>query len=153
MLSSDTPEEGVRPHYGWLWATMWLLEFELRMFGRAVCPLNHWATSPVVLRENFDLSPRLTWSWWPVGLPLLNAGIIAYITRQTGSTFLACSQWAWQNSLSLAGCMCCHLLPTWSSPLFSSLRKKIVFSIATVSRTDTAAGWPAKSYTIPGDLA
>ena len=48
LLSSDTPEEGVRTHYGWLWATMWLLWFELRTFGRAVgCsyPLSH-LTSP-----------------------------------------------------------------------------------------------------------
>ena len=50
-LSSDTPEEGVRSHYGWLWATMWLLGFELRTFGRAVgCsyPLSH-LTSPNLL--------------------------------------------------------------------------------------------------------
>jgi hypothetical protein len=26
-LSSDTPEEGVRSHYGCLWTTMWLLGF------------------------------------------------------------------------------------------------------------------------------
>jgi hypothetical protein len=32
QLSSDTPEEGVRSHYRWLW----LLGFELRTFGRAV---------------------------------------------------------------------------------------------------------------------
>ena len=25
LLSSGTPEEGVRSHYRWLWATMWLL--------------------------------------------------------------------------------------------------------------------------------
>ena len=37
-LSSDTPEEGVRFRYGWLGATMWLLGFELRTFGRAVLP-------------------------------------------------------------------------------------------------------------------
>jgi hypothetical protein len=24
-LSSDTPEEGIRSHYRWLWASMWLL--------------------------------------------------------------------------------------------------------------------------------
>jgi hypothetical protein len=29
-LFSDTLEEGIRSHYGWLWATMWLLGFELR---------------------------------------------------------------------------------------------------------------------------
>ena len=41
-----TPEEGVRSHYGWLWATMWLLGFELRTFGRAVSALTLWAISP-----------------------------------------------------------------------------------------------------------
>jgi hypothetical protein len=25
QLSSDKPEEGIRSHYRWLWATMWLL--------------------------------------------------------------------------------------------------------------------------------
>jgi hypothetical protein len=29
-LSSDTPAEGIRSHYKWLWATMWLLGIELR---------------------------------------------------------------------------------------------------------------------------
>jgi hypothetical protein len=41
QLSSDTPEEGVRSHYRWLWVTMWLLGFELRTFRRAVSALNH----------------------------------------------------------------------------------------------------------------
>jgi hypothetical protein len=36
LLSSDTPEEGTRPHYRWLRATMWLLGIELRTSGRAV---------------------------------------------------------------------------------------------------------------------
>ena len=39
-------EEGIRFHYGWLWATMWLLGFELRTFRRAVGCLNNWAISP-----------------------------------------------------------------------------------------------------------
>jgi hypothetical protein len=33
-LSSDTPEEGIRSHYRWLWATMRLLGIELRTSGR-----------------------------------------------------------------------------------------------------------------------
>jgi len=45
-LSSDTPEEGIRFCYRWLWSTMWLLGFELRTSGRAVSALNHWAISP-----------------------------------------------------------------------------------------------------------
>ena len=35
-MSSDTPEEGVRSHYGWLCATMWLLGFELRTEEQSV---------------------------------------------------------------------------------------------------------------------
>ena len=45
-LSSDILEEGIRSHYGWLWATMWLLGIELRTSGGTVCALNHWAISP-----------------------------------------------------------------------------------------------------------
>jgi hypothetical protein len=40
-LSSDTPEEGIGSHYIWLWATMWLLEIELRTSERTVSALNH----------------------------------------------------------------------------------------------------------------
>jgi hypothetical protein len=39
LLSSDIPEEAIRSHYRWLWATMWLLGFELRTFGRAISAL------------------------------------------------------------------------------------------------------------------
>ena len=45
-LSSDTPEEGIGSQYRWLWATMWLLGFELRTYRRAVSALTHWAISP-----------------------------------------------------------------------------------------------------------
>jgi len=47
--SSDTPREGIRFHYRWLWATMWLLGIELRTSGRAVSALNLWAISPALL--------------------------------------------------------------------------------------------------------
>ena len=54
-LSSDTPEEGIiRPHYRWLWATMWLLGLELRASGRAVSPLNCWAISPALSHIHFE---------------------------------------------------------------------------------------------------
>ena len=48
QLSLDTPEEGEKYHYGWLWLTMWLLGFELRTFSRAVGALTHWASSPAL---------------------------------------------------------------------------------------------------------
>jgi hypothetical protein len=41
--------EGIRSHHGWLWATMWLLGFELRTFRRAVVALNRWAISPALI--------------------------------------------------------------------------------------------------------
>jgi hypothetical protein len=40
LLSSDIPEEGIRSHYRWLCATMWLLGVELRNSGRAISALN-----------------------------------------------------------------------------------------------------------------
>ena len=55
LLSSDTPKEGVRSHYKWLWATMWLLGIELKTSGRAVNALNHWAISPALF---FFFFPR-----------------------------------------------------------------------------------------------
>jgi len=64
-LSSDTPEKGIRSHYRWLWATMWLLGIELRTSGRAVSDLPHWAISPVLysnsLKKNFFF---LVWSFY-----------------------------------------------------------------------------------------
>jgi hypothetical protein len=45
LLFLDTPEEGIKPHYRWLWANMWLLGIELRTSGRAVSALNQWAIS------------------------------------------------------------------------------------------------------------
>ena len=38
-----------RSHYGWLWATLRLLGFELRTFGRVVSALTHWTISSAVL--------------------------------------------------------------------------------------------------------
>jgi hypothetical protein len=57
-LSSDTPEDSIRSHYRWLWATMWLLGIELRTSGRAASALNCWATSPARL-----LSLRSSTQW------------------------------------------------------------------------------------------
>jgi hypothetical protein len=45
-LFSDTPEEGIRSHYRWLGAAMWLLGIELRTSRRAVSALNLGAISP-----------------------------------------------------------------------------------------------------------
>jgi hypothetical protein len=40
LLSSDTPEEGIKSHYRWLGATMCLLGTELRTSGRAASAIN-----------------------------------------------------------------------------------------------------------------
>jgi hypothetical protein len=55
LLSSDIPGEGIRSHYRWLWAIMWLLGMELRTSGRTVVgALNHWAISPAPECWNSD---------------------------------------------------------------------------------------------------
>jgi hypothetical protein len=55
-LFSCTPEEGIRFHYRWLWATMWLLGVELRTSRRAASALNLCAISPTpwysILKDN-----------------------------------------------------------------------------------------------------
>jgi hypothetical protein len=58
-LSSDTPEEAVRSHYKWLWATMWVLGFELRTSRRTVSPLNRRAISQSRFTTFFFKSPIL----------------------------------------------------------------------------------------------
>jgi hypothetical protein len=66
----DTPEEGTRSHYRWLWATMWLLGTELRTSGRAVSALNLWAISPahfIFIYLFFKIQPRATFPGVPVG--------------------------------------------------------------------------------------
>jgi len=50
----------VGSHYRWLWATMWLLGFELRTSGRAVSALNLWAISPTCLSSFLSLSLPLS---------------------------------------------------------------------------------------------
>ena len=68
-----TPEKGIRAHYGWLWATMWLLRFELRTFGRAVSALNRWAIPPaleLIFKLKID-SLSYTISWPLFFLPTL----------------------------------------------------------------------------------
>jgi len=70
------PEEGTRPHYRWLWATMWLLGIEVRTPGRAVSALNHWAISPAqcfwFLRQSISLTVLILCrpGWPQTHLPL-----------------------------------------------------------------------------------
>ena len=39
-LSSHAPEEDIRSHYRWLWATNLLLKIEFRTYGKTVSALN-----------------------------------------------------------------------------------------------------------------
>jgi hypothetical protein len=58
-----------------LWATMWLLGFELRTFRRAVSVLNHWAISP---------APQLHFlQWMYTGQPELQALYLTPLRRVT----------------------------------------------------------------------
>ena len=57
LQTDQRTEKGVRSHYGWLWANMWLLGFELGTFGKAVSALNRWAISLAPLR--LLLTPRI----------------------------------------------------------------------------------------------
>ena len=54
LLSSDTPEDSIRDHYRWLWATIWVLGIELRTSGRVVGALNRWAISPAPITLFFQ---------------------------------------------------------------------------------------------------
>ena len=63
-LPSDRPEEDIRSHYRWLWASMWLLGIELRTFGRAVL-----TTEPSLQHQNTFLR---SYYWW---LPFIQVWI------------------------------------------------------------------------------
>jgi hypothetical protein len=67
LMSSDTPEKGIRSYYRWLWATMWLLGIELRTSRRIVSALNCWAISPspkIELFKKMDLNAPYNEGGW-----------------------------------------------------------------------------------------
>ena len=82
------PEEGARPLYRWLWATMWLLGIELRTFGRADNALNHWAISPALPSSSYYSDIILDQSSWgrKGGLivlffcPLCGTGLLSWLS-------------------------------------------------------------------------
>ena len=45
--------EGVKSHYEWLWATTWLLRFELRTFRRVDSALTYWAISQALSLHSY----------------------------------------------------------------------------------------------------
>jgi hypothetical protein len=53
--AKDTPEEGIRSHYGWLRVTLWLLGVNSGLLEE-VSALNHSAISPAQL-QNFLMGP------------------------------------------------------------------------------------------------
>ena len=80
VLTSCTPEEGIRSHYRWMWATMWLLGVELRTSRKAVSILHHWAISPAPSFYHFKprkfnvLHKNITDEYWRTGSALESAG-------------------------------------------------------------------------------
>jgi hypothetical protein len=61
-LSSATPEEGIRSHYRWLWAAMWLVRTELRTSRRADSVLSRCAISPAPSILNNRESKKKIWA-------------------------------------------------------------------------------------------
>jgi hypothetical protein len=59
-LSPDTPEEGITIHYGWLWATRWLLGIELRTSGRAISALTAEPSFQPLLLNLISMATVLT---------------------------------------------------------------------------------------------
>lgn len=69
------PEEGIGPHYKWLWATLGLPEIELRTSGRAVSVLNLWPSfRPCCLFLEFTVScdPSLFITSWTISACISN---------------------------------------------------------------------------------
>ena len=58
----QTYQKGASNHIRWLWATMWLLGFELRTTGRTVSALRCWAISPA-LSNTFSYNARSHEEW------------------------------------------------------------------------------------------
>jgi hypothetical protein len=75
-------------HYGWLWATMWLLGFELRTFRKAVSALTHWAISPAQVSTFKHMAPSLIQSHsmtlrsFTVGILLWYANITHFLYKR-----------------------------------------------------------------------
>jgi hypothetical protein len=104
LLTSDTPEEGVRSHYRWLWATMWLLGIELIASGRAASGLNRWAISSTPSKiyficickcPNVHVNHMCAWCLWKLeeGIRFLDSWIWSAMwalrTKPISSTWTA----------------------------------------------------------------
>jgi hypothetical protein len=87
LLSSDTPEEGIRSHYRWLWTTMWFLDIELRTYGRAASALNCWAISPAPHKINFKRQEKVLSTMVGVHSASIQACLLTYCSwsQVTGS--------------------------------------------------------------------
>ena len=95
-LSPDTPEEGIRSHHIWLWATMWLLGSEPRTSGRAVSAPNRWAISPAPVFIFFKHSSN-SCKWKPLGGGVLWASYYPLFTGWVKSKYPGAGEMAQQS--------------------------------------------------------
>ena len=101
-LSSDTPEEGIRFHYRWLWTTMWLLGIELRTSGRVVGALNCWAISPALPQTFlFLLLLHLCFLIFLIVFTLVLVKTASFTYENLLQQFIYDEQW----DLSMIGCL------------------------------------------------
>ena len=76
LLSSDTPEEGIRPHQMVVSHLMWLLGIEFGTSGRAVSALNHWAISPAHIFYSLETAKK---SFWGLHILICEMHMISFL--------------------------------------------------------------------------
>ena len=112
-MSSDTPEEGIRSYYRWLWATTWLLGFELRTSGRTVNALTHWAISPAPKFLLLNVYGNYAYvNVWRRGHWILWSWRYVVVSHQVGAGKLNLGLWKSSACSSLLGSL------SFPSPLF-----------------------------------
>ena len=120
-LSSCTPEERIRSHYRWLWATMWLLGIELRTSERADSGLSH-----IFKHICFKVQRGYTQIWYCESYCWIGGsrGFAWHIHRQ-GSK--AGHRWAWESDP-----FCCSYQTS-----FGAYRLKTTSELITAAQTGT----------------
>ena len=101
LLSWDTPEEGFRYHYRWLWATIWLLGIEFRTPGRTVSALNCWAISPA------------PYKWFLMSIWVLRLGLYESPFLGTNCVVMLCQVMLYCHIMLCCVVLCCVTLMWW----------------------------------------
>jgi hypothetical protein len=101
-LSSDTTEEGIRSHYRWLWATMWLLGIELRTSGRAVLAVEpslqpqqtqcYWVLRTELKGRSLLDNNSINWTWSPTLKDTLNTKVLIAYYKMMVCACLPCKK-------------------------------------------------------------